>query len=55
MYFRKYGLRKKRLEKCRRSPVSQDPLTGNIVNGPKRCFNLNYSTFTIFIDQCEGN
>ena len=32
-----------------------DPLTSNMVNGPKHCWNLNQSNFTIFIDLCEGN
>ena len=35
--------------------VSDDPLTNNVVNGPKHCFNLNDSTFTMFIDECETN
>ena len=55
MYFRNYGLRNTWLHKCVESPVSVDPLTGNVVNGPKNLFNLNDSSFTIFIDQCEGN
>ena len=55
MYFRNCGLQKTWLDKCLKSPVSEDPLTGNLVNVPKHCFNLNYSTFTMFIDQCEGN
>ena len=55
MYFRNYGLRKTLLEKCLKSPVSEDPLRGKVGNGPKHFFNLNGSTFTIFIDQCEGN
>ena len=55
MYCRNYGLRKMWLYKCLKSPVSEDPLTGNLVNGPKHSFNLEGSTFTIFIDHCEGN
>ena len=55
MHFRNYGLRKMWLDKCLKSPVSEDPLTGNLVNEPKHCFNLNHSTFTTFIDQCKGN
>ena len=27
----------------------------NMVNEPKHCWNLNESTFTIFIDHCEGS
>ena len=55
MYLWTYGLRKTLLDKCLRSPVSEDPLTSNILNGPKHCSNLNQSTFTIFIDSCETN
>ena len=54
MYFWNYGLRKTWLDICVKSSVLEDPLTSNIVNGPKRCWNLNNSTFTIFIiDQDE--
>ena len=55
MYFRNYGLRKRWLDQCLKSPVSDDPLTGNMVNGQKHCFSLNKSAFTIFIDLSEGN
>ena len=37
MYFQKYGLQKMWLDKCLKSPVSEDPLTSNMVNGPKHC------------------
>ena len=54
MYFWTYGLRKTWLDICVKSSVLDDVLTSNIVNGPKRCWNLNDSTFTIFIiDQDE--
>ena len=53
--FPKYGLRKTWLDKCVKSLASENPLTGNVVNGPKHCFDLNDSTFTIFIDHCEGH
>ena len=55
MYFRTYGLRKTCLNKCLKSPVFEDPSTGNIVNRPKHCSNLIGSSFTIFIDPCERN
>ena len=55
MHFRNYGLRMTWLDKCLKSRVSEDLYTGNMVNGPKHSFNLNESTFTIFIDHCEGN
>ena len=43
------------LDKCQKSPVSEDPSTSNMVNGTKHRWNLNHSTFTIFIDPCEEN
>ena len=55
MYLRKYRLRKTWLDECLKSSVSEDPSTGNMVNGPKHCFSLNKSVFIIFIDHCEGN
>ena len=55
IYFWAYGLRKTWLDKCLKSRVSEVPFKSNIVTGPKHCWNLNDSTFTIFIDPCEGN
>ena len=55
MYFRNYGPQKTWLDKCLKRPVWEDPSTGNMVNGLKHWFNLNGSTFTIFVDHCEGN
>ena len=55
MYFRNDVLQKTWLDKCLESPVSENPLTGNVVNGPKHTFSLNKSTFNIFIDHCERN
>ena len=55
MYFRNYGLRKISLDNCLKRAVSEDPLTSNMVNVLKRCWNLNDNTFTIFFDNCEGN
>ena len=37
MYFPRYGLRNTWLGKCLKSPVSEDPSTSNMVNGPKHC------------------
>ena len=37
MYFRNYGLGKRSLDKCLKNPVSEDPLTSIMVNGPKHC------------------
>ena len=55
MYFWIYGLQIRSLEKCLKSPVSEDPLTSDMVNGPNRWCKLNDSTFTIFIDPCEDS
>ena len=55
MYFWTSGLRKLWLDKCIKSPLSDYPWTCNMVNGTKHCWNLNDSTFTIFIDPCENN
>ena len=55
MCFRFYRLQKAWLDACLKSPVSEDPSRSNMVNGPKHCWNLNASTFTILIDNSEGN
>ena len=55
MYFGNYGLRKTWLDICLKSPVSKDPLKGNMVNEPKHCCDLNDSTVTIFSEPFEGN
>ena len=54
MHFWTYGNRKTCLDKCLKSLVSEDRSKRNMVNGPKQCSKLNGSTFTIFIDPCEG-
>ena len=55
MRFSTDGLRKTQLDKSLKSPVSEEPLTSNMVNGPKHSWNLNDSSFTRFTDPCEGN
>ena len=55
MYFRNYALPKTWLDKCPKSPVSKDPLRGNMVNGFKHYWDLDNSTVTIFTDHLEGN
>ena len=40
MYFRNYGLPKRWLDQCLKSPVSEDPTKSNMVNTPKHCSNL---------------
>ena len=37
MYFRIYGVQKTWLDKCLKSPVSEDPATSNIMYGLKHC------------------
>ena len=53
MYFWNYRLRKTWLDKSLKIRVLEDPSTDNMVNGSKHCCNLNDSTFTIFINNCE--
>ena len=55
MYFQNYELSKRLLDKRLKSSVLDDPLTSNLVNGPKHCYTLDDSTFTMFIDHCESN
>ena len=44
LYTRTYGLQKTWLEKCLKSPVSEDPLTRYMVNGLKNSWNLKTRT-----------
>ena len=53
--FLKLQAEKDVLDKCIKSPVSQDPSTRNILHDPKHCWNVHDSTFIIFIDHCEEN
>ena len=55
MHFRNYGLRSTWLFKCLRSPLSEVPSRSNMVRGTKHCWNMSKTTFTIFLDHCEGN
>ena len=55
MYFWNNGLRKTLSDKYLKSLDSEDPSTSNMGNGLKHYWNLNDSTFTIFIDPCEEN
>ena len=43
------------LDKCLKSPVSEDPSTRNMLNVPKSCYNLHHSAFVIFIVHWQGN
>ena len=55
MYFRKYKLQKAWLIKCLKGSVSEEPLTDNMANGTKHCWNLNNSRVAIFMSHCVGN
>ena len=55
MYFRNYGLPKTWLDKCVKSPVSEDPSKSKMANAPKHISNLKGSPFTIFIDHWVVN
>ena len=55
MCFQNYGLRNTWLDKCLKSPVSEEPSTGNIVNELKHSFSLNDRTLIIFTDHCDKN
>ena len=55
MYFWTYGLQKTWLIECLKSLVSENHSTSKMINGPKYCWNLNDSTFTIFICHIEGD
>ena len=43
------------LDKCLKSPASEDPSTSNLGNVRKNCWNLHHNTFIISIGQCQGN
>ena len=53
--FPKFRTRKRWLDKCLKTPVSEDSSTSKRVNVFKHCWNLHQSTFTIFIDHCLEN
>ena len=55
MYSSYYRLRMRCLDKCLKSPVSEDPSTRYMVIGPKHFLNLKTSTFTIVIDHVGCN
>ena len=55
MYFRKDRQRKACLDKRLKGPFWEDPLTYDMVSGPKHWFNINQSAFIILSDHCEDN
>ena len=54
MYFWNYGLRNTWLDQSLKSPVSEDGLTGNILNGPKYCLKFSAVTFIMFLHHSDG-
>ena len=48
MYFGIFRLRKTRLDKRLKHPISEDPSTSDMVNGPNYSSNMKDSTVTIF-------
>ena len=52
--FPKLGTAKDVVRQMSENFFSEDPPTGNIVNGPKHLWNLNDMT-VIFINHCEEN
>ena len=55
MYFGNYGLPKRWLDQCLKSPVSECPSKSEIGNAPKHCSYLKDSPFTTFIDHWKVN
>ena len=55
MYFRNYGLQNTWLDKCLKSPVSEDTSKSKYGKRAENVFNINASTFTILIDHCKDN
>ena len=55
MYFSYYRLWKTWLNKSLEIPFWDDPSRSNMLSGSKHFWNLNGTTFTLFIDNCEGN
>ena len=53
MYSRNYALGTPWLDKCLKSPVSEDPSKSNMVKWSKYCSNLNHSTFGIFLNRSK--
>ena len=43
------------LDKCLKSPASEDPSTSNMTDVPKLCWNLHHTILIIFTDPCKVN
>ena len=55
MYFLTYGHPTTWMDKCLKSPVSDDPSTSNMLNGTKHFSKPKFTIFATFIDPCEYN
>ena len=55
MYFRKYGLQKKYLNKFLKNPISKDTSASGMLNRKKHCSNLDETIFGIVIDHPQGS
>ena len=53
--FRTWRTPKTRLDKCLKSPASEDPSRSNMADVRKHCWNMHHTTFIIFIDHCQVN
>ena len=53
--FRTLRTPKTRLDKCLKSPVSEDPSRSNMADVRKHCWNMHHTIFIIFIDHCQVN
>ena len=53
--FPKLRTLKRWLDKCLKSPVSEDPSRSNMVNVPKHCWNMHHITFIILIGHSQVN
>ena len=54
MYFRRYGVAKRPLDKYLKSAVSQYPSKSNMVKALKHISNHHSGTFIILVDHGEG-
>ena len=50
---KKIQIPKRKLDKCLKSLVSEDPSTSNMGDTPKHCWNVHHSIFIWFIDTLE--
>ena len=53
--FRTLRTPKTRLDKCLKSPVSEDPSRSNMADMGKHCWNMHHTIFIFFIDHCQEN